>query len=84
MLLTSDLVRASATAAAVGHLVGLGAVADPRQRELHLGAWQGLTSAEAAVGYPDEHAAWRPHWSTRVETAAGWRLEQHNAGAGPL
>ena len=32
---------------------------DKRLRELDLGAWQGLTSAEARERYPDEHAAWR-------------------------
>lgn len=32
---------------------------DPRLRELHLGAWQGLTSEQARERFPDEHAAWR-------------------------
>ena len=34
-------------------------VLDPRLRELHLGAWQGLTSEQARERFPDEHAAWR-------------------------
>ena len=59
VLLTSDLTRASETAAALASAVGTGAVADPRLRELDLGAWQGLTSAEAAERFPDEHARWR-------------------------
>ena len=38
---------------------GLRRVLDPRLRELDLGAWQGLTSAEARERFPEEHAAWR-------------------------
>ncbi|MCW2679042.1 MAG: Phosphoglycerate mutase [Frankiales bacterium] len=55
MVVTSDLVRASDTAQALGGA----ALVDPRLRELELGAWQGLTSEEARERFPDEHAAWR-------------------------
>ncbi len=59
VLLSSDLARAAATAAPLGELIGVSARPDARLRELHLGAWQGLTGAEAAERYPDEHLAWR-------------------------
>ncbi len=58
-LLSSDLARAAATAAPLASATGLPVVHDPRLRELHLGAWQGLTLSEAAERYPEEHAAWR-------------------------
>jgi probable phosphoglycerate mutase len=58
-LLSSDLARAAATAAPLAAATGLPVTYDPRLRELHLGAWQGLTLSEAAERYPDEHAAWR-------------------------
>ena len=59
LLLSSDLARAAATAAPLASATGLTATFDPRLRELHLGAWQGLTLSEAAERYPDEHTAWR-------------------------
>jgi len=58
-LLTSGLARARVTAEAVGAAVGLRPLVDPRLAELDLGAWQGLTAAEAAQEFPGEHAAWR-------------------------
>jgi broad specificity phosphatase PhoE len=59
MVVTSDLVRARDTAQALSDEAGLVPVLDPRLRELHLGAWQGLTSEEARQLFPQEHAAWR-------------------------
>ena len=52
-LVSSDLVRAGATADAVGRALGLPVVLDPRLREEHLGSWQGLTFEEAAARDPD-------------------------------
>lgn len=57
-LLTSDLQRAVATAAPLAAATGLTARVDPRLREIALGAWQGMTSDEAAVAFPAEHVAW--------------------------
>lgn len=54
-MLSSDLVRARDTALVLDQDVRL----DPRLRELHLGAWQGLTAEQARESYPDEYAAWR-------------------------
>ena len=59
VLLTSDLRRAADTAQPLADLLGLEAVPDPRLRELDLGAWQGLTSAQARERFPEEHRAWR-------------------------
>jgi broad specificity phosphatase PhoE len=50
---TSDLCRASETAAAI-----TSARAEPRLRELNFGAWEGLTHAQVAEKYPQDHAAW--------------------------
>ena len=58
-LVTSDLSRAAGTAASLGRATGLTPRFDARLRELHLGAWQGLTSEQARDRFPDEHAAWR-------------------------
>ena len=58
-MLSSDLVRAADTARAVVDVLGSSVLSDPRLRELHLGAWQGLTSDEARERFPDEHRAWR-------------------------
>jgi probable phosphoglycerate mutase len=59
LLLSSDLARAAATAQPLAAATGLPVAHDARLRELHLGAWQGLTLSEAAERYPDEHSAWR-------------------------
>jgi probable phosphoglycerate mutase len=59
VLLTSDLVRARATVAPLARATGLEPVVDARLRELFLGTWQGLTTVEAELRHPDEHAAWR-------------------------
>lgn len=59
VLLSSDLARAAATVSPLASATGLPVAYDARLRELHLGAWQGLTLSEAAEQYPDEHAAWR-------------------------
>jgi glucosyl-3-phosphoglycerate phosphatase len=59
VLLCSDLARARATVEPLASATGLPVAYDARLRELHLGAWQGLTLSEVAERYPDEHAAWR-------------------------
>ncbi len=59
LVLSSDLVRASDTAEALGVATGLVPVEDPRLRELALGSWEGLTSSQAQASHPEEHAIWR-------------------------
>jgi probable phosphoglycerate mutase len=55
LVVSSDLLRCRATAAAFG----LPYRSDARLREIDLGAWSGLTSAEAGRAFPAEDAAWR-------------------------
>ena len=57
-LITSDLSRAVGTALPVAKAAGLEPVTDARLRELHLGAWQGLTFDQARERFPQEHADW--------------------------
>jgi probable phosphoglycerate mutase len=55
VVVSSDLRRASDTAAALG----LPVRADPRLREIDLGGWSGLTATQAAARFPEEDEAWR-------------------------
>jgi broad specificity phosphatase PhoE len=52
-LYASDLERALVTARIVGAPHGIEPVADPRLRELDIGAWGGLTRPEIAGRWPD-------------------------------
>lgn len=58
-IVSSDLSRATDTAAAVAAECGLEVTPDPRLREIDLGSWQGLTRAEARARFPEEYAAWQ-------------------------
>jgi probable phosphoglycerate mutase len=50
---TSDLRRASETAAIIGRTLGLGSpIFDARLREAHAGEWEGLTPEEIEVRWP--------------------------------
>ena len=57
-IVSSDLKRASATAAELGALTGLPVLATPGLRETYLGTWQGLTRDEVAARFPGEEEAW--------------------------
>jgi broad specificity phosphatase PhoE len=57
-IVTSDLRRARDTAAPLARASGLALHPDPGLREVDVGAWEGLTRAEAAERHPDEMAAW--------------------------
>lgn len=57
-LWSSDLARARETAAAIERLTGLTARTDARLREFDVGQRAGLTVAEFAERFPQEHAAW--------------------------
>jgi broad specificity phosphatase PhoE len=62
---SSDLRRASDTAAEVARTQGLEVVQYPELREVDVGAWSGLTRAEAEVRFPDGFARWQegyPGW----------------------
>jgi len=54
----SDLPRALGTAEAIARAAGCPVVPDPRLRERHHGIFQGLTLAEAARRFPEDHAAY--------------------------
>jgi broad specificity phosphatase PhoE len=58
-IVSSDLSRAADTAGAVAAELDTVVVADARLREIDLGAWQGLTRAEARERYPEEYAGWQ-------------------------
>jgi probable phosphoglycerate mutase len=50
-LWTSDLTRAAQTAAAVGEVTGLAPRGEPRLREVHVGAFEGLVYDEAVARF---------------------------------
>ncbi|MGL5816315.1 MAG: histidine phosphatase family protein [Phycicoccus sp.] len=56
-VVTSDLVRARRTGESVGRSLGVPVRLDPRFREIHAGAWQGLSTAEVVAAWPEEQAA---------------------------
>jgi len=58
-IVSSDLSRCVDTASAVGAETGVDVVLDRRLREIHLGAWEGLTRAEARERFPEEYAGWQ-------------------------
>ena len=60
----SDLSRAFQTAGAIGAAIGQEPLPRPALREIFLGDWEGLTTAEIAERYPREWAAWvrEPDW----------------------
>jgi alpha-ribazole phosphatase len=57
-MVTSDLRRARSTAEAVARHHTLPLVEDAALREIALGAWEGLTNAEARDRLPEPFAAW--------------------------
>ena len=60
LIVSSDLARAAATAAALARLTGLEVALDKDLRERHGGCWEGLTDTEIRTRYPVEHANWTP------------------------
>lgn len=58
-IVASDLGRARSTAEALSARTGLPVHTDPRVRERSFGDWEGMTSAEIAERWPEQHAAWR-------------------------
>ncbi len=60
-LYSSDLERAQQTAQPIGKRLGLVPELVPAIREIHVGEWQGLLSAEVEQRYPEQLAQWRAH-----------------------
>ncbi len=67
---SSDLSRASSTAAALAGLTGLKVHLDKDLRERQGGAWEGLTTEEIREKYPDELAKWDPPGGEPVAAVA--------------
>jgi glucosyl-3-phosphoglycerate phosphatase len=59
-IFSSDLSRASVTAAALARLTGLPVQLDKDLRERSGGSWEGLTEAEIRERFPAERATWSP------------------------
>jgi probable phosphoglycerate mutase len=59
-IFSSDLSRASETAAYLADLTGLPVQLDKDLRERGGGAWEGLTDQEIREGYPEAYAEWIP------------------------
>jgi len=86
---SSDLVRASATAAYLARLTGLDIQHDKDLRERHGGAWEGLTIDEIREKYPEDHASWDPPGGESIEavtdrSAAALGRVTDQAGTGSL
>ena len=60
-IVSSDLVRASATAAALADVIGVPVTTDTGLRERSFGIFQGWTYAEIDARWPDAAARWRRH-----------------------
>jgi probable phosphoglycerate mutase len=85
-IVSSDLVRAMATAAPLARLTGLTVTTEKDLRERFGGLWEGLTDTEIRTRYPAEHAAWMPpggESSAVVAERAGAALERIAAGMVP-
>jgi broad specificity phosphatase PhoE len=63
-LYTSDLKRAYETSTLLGEAVGVEPTPMAELREIHLGEWEGLTTDELAVRFPQAWSSWRqePDW----------------------
>lgn len=66
-LWSSDLDRARETCGFLEAATGLSAKTDARLREFDVGERQGLTMAEFAARFPEEHAAWLERDFTRAQ-----------------
>jgi glucosyl-3-phosphoglycerate phosphatase len=69
-IFSSDLVRASATAAALARLTGLPVQLDKDLRERSGGSWEGLTDTEIQERYPESYALWAPPDGESVSAVA--------------
>ena len=90
-VVSSDLLRARATAAALGDGLGVAPVVDARLREVAAGVWQGLLQHEIEALDPQGYADWRAGQDVRLGGAerpreAGERVREavsdHAAGLG--
>ncbi|HEY6315762.1 MAG TPA: histidine phosphatase family protein [Streptosporangiaceae bacterium] len=59
-IVSSDLSRATSTAAPLARLTGLPVTLDKDLRERYGGCWEGLTNEEIRERYPAEYVTWTP------------------------
>jgi probable phosphoglycerate mutase len=76
-IVASDLLRAKATADALGRRTGLAVKVDAGLRERGFGEWEGLSIEEVMSGWPVEAAAWR-----RGQDVPEVGMETRSAAAG--
>ncbi|MCP2264301.1 histidine phosphatase family protein [Promicromonospora thailandica] len=67
LVVSSDLERARHTAEAYARHIGVDVETDAGLRERSFGIWEGLTDAEIAERWPEEHAVWRGGGEPPVE-----------------
>ena len=60
LIVSSDLRRATGTAAPLSRITGLPVTADKDLRERFGGLWEGLNDKEIRERYPEAHAVWTP------------------------
>jgi probable phosphoglycerate mutase len=85
-IFSSDLLRATATAAPLARLTSLTVTLEKDLRERFGGLWEGLTDAEIRARYPVEHSQWRPpggETSVAVADRAGAAMERIADGLTP-
>ena len=78
-IFSSDLVRATATAAPLARLTGLRVITEKDLRERYGGLWEGLTDVEIRTRFPVEHSQWLPpggETSAAVADRAGAAMER--------
>jgi glucosyl-3-phosphoglycerate phosphatase len=78
-IFSSDLVRATSTAAPLARLTGLRVITEKDLRERYGGLWEGLTDVEIRTRYPVEHSQWLPpggETSATVADRAGAAMER--------
>ncbi len=76
-IVSSDLSRAAATAAALARVSGVAVESDPRLREVHAGSWEGLTREEIQQGWPADLASWKAGEDLRI--GGGERISEAGA-----
>jgi glucosyl-3-phosphoglycerate phosphatase len=69
-IFSSDLVRATSTAAPLARLTGLRVITEKDLRERYGGLWEGLTDVEIRTRYPVEHSQWLPPGGETSATVA--------------
>ncbi len=87
---SSDLSRALDTAHVLAGLLGARVAVDARLRELHFGAWEGMTWPQIEAAHPDAYWAFMDAWRTQptpggesyaalTARVAAWRVDAPEA-----